>query len=112
MLYIFWLILWYDSVSLALWAEFWSFHIWAIAFGILFTPISIILWLLWNVLSRRNEYQADSFAWEKLNPELLISALKKLSVNTLSNLRPHPIYEFFNYSHPSVLKRFANLRKK
>ena len=111
MLYVFWLVLQFDDVSMALWAKVWSFHVWVVAFGVLFTPISIIIWLLGNVLSRKNEYEADNFAWKYLDPELLVSALKKLSVNNLSNLRPHPIYELFYYSHPSVLKRFNNLRK-
>lgn len=111
MLYLFSLSLWSIDISNALWANEVSFHIWAIAFWILFTPISTILWLFWNILSRKNEYEADNFAWNNLNPELLISSLKKLSINNLSNLRPHPIYEFFHYSHPTVLKRFEALRK-
>jgi STE24 endopeptidase len=64
-----------------------------------------------NVLSRRNEYQADEFAGRNYNPESLQNALKKLSVNNLSNLRPHPAYEFFYYSHPTVLKRLQFLEK-
>ena len=112
MLYLLWLTLQYDEFSLALWASEKSFHIWIISFWILFTPLSIILWLIWNILSRKNEYEADNFAWKYLDSELLISALKKLSINNLSNLRPHPLYELFYYSHPSVLKRFSNLRNK
>ncbi len=111
MLYVFWLALSFDEVSMALGATQWSFHVWAIAFGILFTPISIILGLFGNVLSRRNEYQADEFAAKHIDGELLVWALTKLSRNNLSNLRPHPAYEFFYYSHPTVLKRFSAIRK-
>jgi len=111
MLYIFGLALNFDIVSQALWASEWSFWVWAVAFGILFTPISMLLWMLWNVLSRKNEYEADAFAWEKFKPEELKNALIKLSRNNLSNLRPHPVYEFFHYSHPTVLKRLSALDK-
>ncbi len=112
MLYILWLALKIVEISQAMWSISWiSFAVWVVAFGILYTPISIVFWLLWNILSRRNEYQADEFAWIHHNPEKLKSALINLSRNNLSNLRPHPIYEFFNYSHPTVLKRIKALDK-
>ena len=85
MLFIFSIALKYDQVSQALWAETGSFWVAAVAFGILFTPISIILWLLWNILSRRNEYQADEFAGQNYDAKKLRSALIKLSRNNLSN---------------------------
>ena len=87
-----------------------SFHISLIAFGILYSPISLIVGLAMNILSRKNEYQADDFAKENYNGEHLISALKKLSRNNLSNLTPHPAYVFFHYSHPSLLQRIKNLK--
>lgn len=110
MLYILWLALWIPEVSMALWASEWSFHVWVIAFWILFTPISIVLWIFSSVLSRKNEYEADEYAKNNYNWEKLISALIKLSRNNLSNLRPHPAYEFFYYSHPTVLKRIKAIR--
>jgi len=111
MLYILGLALNYWEISQALWATTGSFHVWAIAFGILFTPISIVLGTLWSILSRKNEYEADDFAKQNYNAEKLESALIKLSRNNLSNLQPHPAYEFFHYSHPTVLKRLEALRK-
>jgi len=114
MLFILWIALKYPEVSQALWADEWSFWVWIIAFGILFTPISIVLWLFWNIMSRKNEYEADEFAGINYNPEKLKSALIKLSRNNLSNLRPHPAYEYFHYSHPTVLKRLkalSNIKK-
>lgn len=88
-----------------------SFHIGLIAFGILFTPISELTGLLMNYLSRKFEYQADNYAKTTYNGTPLISALKKLSRNSLSNLTPHPAYVFVHYSHPTLLQRFRNLKK-
>ncbi len=80
-------------------------------FGFLYAPISMILGLLGNILSRKHEYQADAFAAETTNePGEMISALKKLSVDNLSNLTPHPLKVFLEYSHPPVLKRIKALR--
>ena len=111
MLFVLWLALAIPEVSYAMWSSSASFAVWIVAFGILYTPISIVFWLLWNVLSRKNEYEADEFAWINHKPEDLKNALIKLSRNNLSNLRPHPLYEFFNYSHPTVLKRLSALNK-
>lgn len=88
-----------------------SFHIGLIAFGVLYSPLSLLLGIGMNILSRRNEYQADAFAAEYYNAEALASALIKLSVKNLSNLRPHPAYVFFHYSHPTLLQRLAVLKK-
>lgn len=98
------------EVSIALWSNISSFHIWAIAFWILFTPVSLLLWIFWNIISRKNEYEADNFALENYSSEALISWLKKLSTNNLTNLLPHPFYEFIHYSHPTVLKRINKLK--
>ncbi len=111
MLYILSLTLRIPEVSYALWVNMTSFYIWIIAFWILFTPISIVLGLFSNILSRKNEYEADKFAKDYYKSDKLINSLKKLSINNLSNLRPHKAYEFFYYSHPTVLKRIKALRK-
>jgi len=88
-----------------------SFHIGLVAFGILFTPISEVTGLVMNYLSRKFEYQADNYAKTTYAGTPLISALKKLSKNSLSNLTPHPAYVFVHYSHPTLLQRFRNLIK-
>ena len=88
-----------------------SFHIGLIAFGILYSPISEITGLFMNVISRKFEYQADNYAKETFAAEPLITSLKKLSKNSLSNLTPHPAYVFMYYSHPTLLKRVKNLKK-
>lgn len=88
-----------------------SFHLGLIAFSILFTPISLILGLASSMMSRKNEYQADAFAAQFGLGEALISGLKKLSVKSLSNLNPDPLYVFFYYSHPTLLQRMKALEK-
>ena len=75
-------------------------------FGLLFEPISFALSILLHLFSRKHELQADRYAVETTeNSEHVISALKKLSVKSLSNLTPHPFYVFLNYSHPPLLNR-------
>lgn len=94
----------------ALGSQYPSFHLGVIVFGILYTPISTLLGVGLNVISRRNEFQADSFAKENGLGEELGEALKKLSVSTLSNLNPHKAYVFFHYSHPTLIQRIINLK--
>ena len=110
-LYIFSLFVGNPLLSEALGAAQTSFHIALITFGFLYSPISLILGLGLNVMSRKHEYQADRFAGEKFNPGSLIDALKQLSRKNLSNLTPHPVYVWFNYSHPTLVQRIRALRK-
>lgn len=98
-------------LSEALGAETPSFHMSVLAFALLYSPLSLTLGMITNTLSRKNEYEADRYAGEKYNAGALSDALKKLSVNNLSNLRPHPLYVFFYYSHPPLLRRLAALKK-
>ncbi len=82
------------------------FYLGIIGFGIIYSPVSMLLGILMNMLSRKFEYQADAFAVNQdLGKELQVS-LVKLSKNSLSNLTPHPLYVFVNYSHPPLLSRF------
>ena len=87
-----------------------SFHLSLIVFSLLFSPINLITSLIMHMLSRKNEYEADNYAKTTFAAEPLISSLKKLTVNHLSNVQPHPAYVFFNYSHPTLLQRMRNLR--
>ena len=88
-----------------------SFHIGLIAFGILYSPISEITGLVMNYISRKFEYQADDYAKNTFKASPLISGLKKLTKNSLSNLTPHPAYVFAHYSHPTLLQRYRNMMK-
>jgi STE24 endopeptidase len=98
------------DLSKALGVDTPSFHIGMIAFGILYSPISTVLGLVLNIVSRKNEYEADRFAKENYSAEHLESSLKKLSVTNLDNLTPHPVYVFFHYSHPPLLERLRALK--
>ena len=81
-------------------------------FGLLFAPIELVLSVLVNVFSRKNEFEADAFAARTTGDgEPLISALKKLSADNLSNLTPHPFDVFLHHSHPTVLRRIDALRE-
>ncbi len=97
-------------LSNALGVEIPSFHVGLIAFGMLYSPISEILGLVMNYISRKFEYQADDYAKTTYKAEPLISSLKKLSKNSLSNLTPHPSYVWMHYSHPTLLERVRNLK--
>ncbi len=98
-----------QDISQALGATEMVFHLGIVAFGVLYSPIGTILSLFMNVISRKNEFEADAYAKNTANSEDLILALKKLSVDSLSNLYPHPIYVFFHYSHPPLLERLEKL---
>jgi STE24 endopeptidase len=75
-------------------------------FGLLYTPLEMVLSVILHALSRKNEYEADRFAAETIQqPQHLIEALKKLHAGNLSNLMPHSFYVFLNYSHPPLLQR-------
>jgi STE24 endopeptidase len=110
-LFIFSLLINNSNLSKALGVEVPNFHIGLVAFGILYSPVSFVLGIFMNLLSRKNEYQADAFAARHFKPEALASALKKLSVKNLSNLTPHKTYVFFHYSHPTLLQRLEYLKQ-
>ncbi len=83
-----------------------------IFFGMLYAPIDMILSVFMQMFSRKHEFEADAFAATTTNkPESMISTLKKLSRDNLSNLTPHPLYVFLNYSHPPVLERIHAIKK-
>ena len=98
------------EVAMAIGVKIPSFHAALIGFGILYSPISELTGLAMNYLSRKFEYEADNYAKETYEATPLISSLKKLSRNSLSNLTPHPAYVFMHYSHPPLIDRVRNLR--
>ena len=110
MLYILSLLIYMPIFSEALGIQSHSFHIGLITFSILYTPISEIFSLIFNVFSRKFEYQADHYSKETFNSKHLIEALKVLSKDSLSNLTPHPKYVWWHYSHPTLAQRIKHLQ--
>lgn len=100
-----------DKFSAALGSEEYGLHLNLIVFGLLFSPISSLLGLATNMISRKNEYEADEYAATTYDGEQLGRALIHLHQENLSNLTPHPWYVFWNYSHPPLLSRLAALNK-
>ncbi len=80
-------------------------------FGLLYTPIEMVLSVLMQMLSRKHEYEADRFAARTIaDPQNLVQALKRLSADNLSNLTPHPFFVFLNYSHPPLSQRIPAIQ--
>lgn len=111
MFYVLSLLIFNKSLSEAFRAEGMVVHINLIAFAILYEPVSLILGLAGNYFSRKQEFQADEFAVKATGKTNLPNALKKLSVDQLSNLLPHPVYVFFHYSHPPLIQRLEAMNK-
>ena len=107
MLFVLSLMIFNGQLSEALGATNMKIHLNLIAFGILYSPISMITGLFMNMISRKNEFEADRYAVTTSNGVKLAQALKKLSSDNLGNLLPHPAYVFVNYSHPPLLIRLA-----
>ncbi|HHP7241353.1 MAG TPA: M48 family metallopeptidase [Cyclobacteriaceae bacterium] len=111
MLYLLSLMVFNPQVSYAMGGSVSVMHLNIIAFGILFSPVSEVTGILTNMFSRKNEYEADEYAVKSFKKEPLQEALKKLSANHLSNLTPHPLNVFLNYSHPTLLQRVLAMEK-
>ena len=111
MLYIMSKFLYNSEISYALGGNISFRHFEIFAFLILYTPVDRFISIVMNIKSRNNEYEADNFAVQTYKKLPMISALKKLSRDNLSNLTPHPLYEFLNYSHPSLSKRLDAIER-
>ena len=98
-----------DAFAQAIGGSAASFHLNALVFSILYSPISLVLDTATNVLSRKFEYQADAFASKHGFGSQLISGLKKLTATSLGNLMPHPLNVFFHYSHPTLFQRIQRI---
>jgi STE24 endopeptidase len=88
-----------------------SFHMGLIIFMILYSPVSSIISIVVNYISRRYEFQADNFAVENSDPQAMASSLRLLTSDNLSDLTPHPWYVFLHYSHPPLDQRLENILK-
>jgi STE24 endopeptidase len=110
MLYVFSLFTVNPMLSSALGAKVKGVHLALRAFGVIYSPFSTIIGLFMNLVSRKHEYEADKYASDFDYGDQLISGLKKLSSNNLSDLTPHPYYVFFHYSHPTLLQRIKAIK--
>jgi STE24 endopeptidase len=111
----FYILSWFISYP-ALFEAFYVQHVSVYAglvfFGLLYTPLDAVSGLVMQYMSRRHEYAADRFAVQTApQGRSLATALKKMSVDHLSNLDPHPLYVFLNYSHPPVIQRVEALMR-
>jgi STE24 endopeptidase len=110
MLYLLSLFISYQSLFDAFYMPDKSVYAGLIFFAMLYSPLDFFIGIFMQILSRRNEIAADRFsAVTTRDPQSMADALKKLSANNLSNLHPHPLYVFLNYSHPPVLQRIRAL---
>lgn len=112
MLFLLALALGIPELSLAFGVNYHSFHIGLLAFVMLYTPITFVMGLFGNMVSRRFEFEADTFASNAGFNDSLVKALKKLTAENMSNLTPHPAYVFFNYSHPDIASRLKHLKRQ
>ncbi len=100
-----------SELSAAFYIEQTSIYASIVFFSLMYSPMSEILGILFNMFSRKNEFEADSYAVRTThNAQSMIQALKRLSANNLSNLTPHPLHVFLNYSHPPVLQRIEAIQ--
>ena len=100
------------ALSQAFYMEQSSVYAGLLFFGLLYTPVEMVLSIALQMFLRRNEYEADRFASETTGePTSLVGALKKLATENLSNLTPHPFYVFLNYSHPPLLQRVQIIQR-
>ena len=100
-----------SQVSYALGGNVSFRHLEIFAFFIIYSPFSSLISILMNIKSRKNEYEADEYAVKNFEKKPMVDALKRLSKDNLTNLTPHPLYEFINYSHPSISKRLYSIEK-
>ena len=105
MFFLLWWALNTPEIGMSLGTETSSFYMGLLAFALLYSPVSFLMGIWSNLSSRKHEYEADHFASSYGLGSQLINALIKLSVSSLSNLKPHPAYVFFHYSHPTLLQR-------
>lgn len=109
LLYLFSLLVGHQEIYLAMGSSGQAFHLGLIVFVILYSPFSSLTSVLVNCISRQFEFQADQFAINNTDPEELASSLKLLTSDNLSDLTPHPLYVFLNYSHPPLLQRLNRI---
>ncbi|KAJ1915401.1 zinc metalloprotease [Mycoemilia scoparia] len=74
-------------------------------FMFIYSPLSSLLYFVHNIISRRNEFQADAYAKKLGYGKKLESALIKIQIKNKGNMNPDPLYSAYHYSHPSLVER-------
>lgn len=110
-LYLFSLIINNPTIAQAAGCDSPSFYVNLSVFSFIYSPLNIVLGIIGNIASRRNERQADAFAKKYGMGKAQSSALKKISAQSLSNLTPHPFVVFTEYSHPTLAQRVTMLEE-
>ncbi len=108
-LFLFSLIIDNQLIYKALGTERMSFHLGLIVFFVLYSPVSAIISLGGNYISRQHEFEADYFAKSFTSGASLAKALRKLASENMADLTPHPLYVLFHYSHPPLADRLKRL---
>jgi STE24 endopeptidase len=108
-LFLFSLIIDNQLIYKALGSERMSFHLGLIVFFVLYSPVSAIISLGGNYISRQHEFEADYFAKSFTSGASLAKALRKLASENMADLTPHPLYVLFHYSHPPLADRLKRL---
>jgi STE24 endopeptidase len=108
-LFLFSLIIDNQLIYKALGSERMSFHLGLIVFFFLYSPVSAIISLGGNYISRQHEFEADYFAKSFTSGASLAKALRKLASENMADLTPHPLYVLFHYSHPPLADRLKRL---
>jgi STE24 endopeptidase len=89
-----------------------SVYVSFVLFLLLFEPLQFLIGIASAIWSRKHEFEADAYASKAMDgPQSLISGLKKLACDNLTNVTPHPFYVFLNYSHPPMRERLAALQR-
>lgn len=80
--------------------------------SIIWEPLSFFISPAFMSLSRKYEKEADAYMYKVIKKsEPMVNALKRLAMDNLANLRPHPVYVMFHYSHPPIIERITLLDK-
>lgn len=82
-------------------------------FGLLYTPVNLGLSVVLHWVSRQHEFDADLWAVGTVDEPLsLVSGLKKLAADNLSNLSPHPLLVLLDYTHPPLVERINAIKEQ
>lgn len=78
-------------------------------FGLLYSPLEMVLSFFILAMQRKFEFQADRFAADTSDAGGMARALRRLAAENLTNPSPHPFYSALHYSHPPVAERIRAL---